>query len=124
MSVVDVSELFSGPDAADFMRTVVLRRPSVHFANEGEAIASYDPDVAFDASPQPATAVEIASLPEGDRGGGRVIKLYSSTELKMSDGKTTEADVVEVDGDSFRVVGIEPWGAHGYYKVLAVEFIP
>jgi hypothetical protein len=121
MSLVDVSELMSD---AEFMRTISLRRPSVHLANEGEEIASYGADVDISASVQPATAQEVASLPEGERGSGRVVKVYSSTELKRTDGKTTIADVIIVDGESFRVVGVEPWGVHGYFKVLAAEFIP
>jgi hypothetical protein len=124
MSLVDVSELFSDPE---FMRAVALRRPTIHLANEGESIASYDPDVDITASVQPATAEDVASLPEGERGSGRIVKLYTSTDLKMSDGKTTVADVVVIpdpDGGSFKIVGTEPWGPHGYYKALAVEFIP
>lgn len=126
MSLVDVSELMSDPD---FMRAVTLRRPAVHLANEGEAVATYEDDVPFTASVQPATAEEVASLPEGERGGGRIVKLYTSTALRpdMSDGKTSIADVVVVpdpDGGEFRVVGIEPWSAHGYWKALAVEIIP
>lgn len=126
MSLVDVSELFTDPE---FMRDVTLRRPTVHLANEGEAVASYVDDVAFTASVQPATAEEIASLPEGERGGGRIVKLYTGTELLYTDGKDTAklADVVVVpnpDGGEFRVIGTEPWGAHGYWKVLATEVIP
>lgn len=124
MSLVDVSELLSDPE---FMRAVSLRRPTVHLANEGEEIASYEDDVPFTASVQPANAEDIAALPEGERGSGRVVDIYSATELKMSDGKTTIADIVVVpdpDGGEFRVVGTEPWGPHGYYKALAVEIIP
>lgn len=124
MSLVDVSELMSDPD---FMRTVVLRRPTYHLANEGEAIASYEPDVEVLASVQPLTASEVAELPEGQRGSGRVVRVYSSTEFKASGGKTDLADLLVVSGvdaGEFRVVGTEPWGAHGYFKSLAAEFIP
>lgn len=125
MSLVDVSELMSD---ADFVRTIQLRRPSVHLANEGIAIPSYDPDVDILASVQPATAEDVALLPEGERGSGRIVKVYTGTEPKMSDGKATIADVLVVpsgsDAGEFRVVGVEPWGAHGYYKVLAAEIIP
>lgn len=126
MSLVDVSDLMTDPE---FMRTVALRRPSVHFANEGEAIPSYEPDVEFLASVQPATAADVALLPEGERGSGRIVKVYTGTEPKMSDGKATIADIIvvpppEPDAGEFRVVGVEPWGVHGYFKVLAAEIIP
>lgn len=124
MSLVDVSDMMADPE---FMRAVVLRRPVIHLANEGEAIASYEPDANFTASVQPATAEEIAGLPEGVRGSGRVVKLYTATELKFSNGTTDTPDVVVVpdpDGGSFKVRGTEPWLAHGYFKALAVEFIP
>jgi hypothetical protein len=122
VSLVDVSELMSDPE---FMSAVTLRRATVHLANEGEAISSYT-DTAVTASVQPATAEEIAGLPEGERGSGRIIKLYSATEFKQSDGDASVADVVVTVGANpgrFRVVGVEPWGDNGYFKALAVEIV-
>jgi hypothetical protein len=124
VSLVDVSELMSDPE---FMRAVVLRRATIHFANEGEAISSYE-DTDFTASVQPAKAEDVALLPEGERGSGRIVSIYTSTALKpdMSDGKTTIADLIVVGGTrpgTFRVVGVEPWGDNGYFKALAVEIV-
>jgi len=126
MSLVNVGHLMASPR---FMRDISLRRPTVAIADDGSATTSYAAAVTIQASPQPATARETeqaqtAMAAAGERGSGRVIKIYSATELKMSDGKTDLSDIVIVDGDSFRVVATEPWGAHGYYKVLAVEWTP
>jgi hypothetical protein len=55
------------------------------------------------------------------------VVLYSGTEFRKSDGDASVADVVVTGGaspGSFRVVGVEPWGAHGYFKVLGAEIIP
>lgn len=120
MSLVDVSELMTDPD---FVETVTLRRPTIHFANEGEAISSYE-DTSFVASVQPAKAEEIAALPEGERGSGQVYRIYTATELRMSDGKTDVSDVLVYGGKELRVIGQEPWGANGYFKFLAVEVVP
>jgi hypothetical protein len=121
VTLVDVSELFSDPE---FMKTVTLRRPTVHFANEGEAIASYEPDADFTASVQPVPAAEVAELPEGQRGSGKVFRLYTGTELKFSPGRTDISDVVVDGARELVVVGEEPWGDNGYFKFLAVELLP
>jgi len=123
MSLVDVSELLTGPDAADFMESVTLRRPSIHLANEGEAIASYDPDAAFDASVQPMKAEKVAELPEGQRGSGKVYVIYTATELRFSPGKTDISDVLSSSKGTLVVVGEEDWAGNGYHKYLAVEYI-
>jgi hypothetical protein len=122
VSLVSVAELMSDPE---FMSAVTLRRAVVHMANEGEAISSYT-DTEVTASVQPATAVEIDSIEIGERGSGRIVSVYSATEFKDSNGKTTIADLVVVGGTrpgTFRVVGVEPWGDNGYFKALAVEIV-
>ena len=124
MSIVDVSELFTGPDSLDFMETVVLRRPAIHFANEGEAIASYDPDANISASVQPLTAKQVAELPEGQRGSGTVYRIYTASELRFSPGKADISDVLVTSKGALVVVGQEDWAGNGYYKFLAVEYMP
>lgn len=122
MSVVNVGELMSDPD---FTSTIVLRRPApARFSNEGENIASYEDDVDVVAIVQPATAEQVASLPEGSRGSGSVKRVWSATALRMGDGKTYEADVLVIGGASFKVVGEQEWDGHGYRFVLAAEFLP
>lgn len=122
MSQVDVSELMSDPD---FTTTIVLRRPApARFGNEGENIATYLDDVSVTAIVQPADAQQVASLPDGSRGPGAVKAVWSATQLRMADGTTNDADVLVIDGVSFRVVGEERWPENGYYFVLAAEFIP
>jgi len=124
MSLVSVEELMSD---AEFLYPggITLRRPSVvQLANEGENVQSWEPDVNIAAIVQPATAEEIAALPEGSRGSGAVKRVWSATALRMGDGETFEADVLVIGGASFKVVGEQEWDGHGYRFVLASEFLP
>ncbi len=122
MSLVDVSELMSD---SDFTSTITLRRPApARLANEGENIASYEPDVSVTAIVQPADAQQIASLPEGSRGPGAIKSIWSATTLRMADGMENEADILVIEGVSFKVVGEERWDGNGYRFVLAAEFSP
>lgn len=122
MSLVNVGELMTDDE---FMEDVILRRPSLtRFANEGEPIASYENDVAIRASVQPATADDVLSLSEGDRGSGALKRVWSASELQMADGETRDADVIVWHDKSFRVVGQQDWDGNGYRFVLAKEFLP
>lgn len=120
--MVDVSELMNDPD---FAETIVLRRPlAAQFAADGGSAAAYAPDVNITAIVQPADAQQISSLPEGSIGPGAIKSVWSATDLRMADGSTTEADVLVIDGLSFKVVGEERWDDNGYRFVLAAQFIP
>lgn len=121
MSLVNVGHLMTNPR---FVEDVTLRRPTVHFANEGEAIASYEPDATIKASVQPMSAKEVAALPEGQRGGGTVYRIYTATALKFSPGKESISDYLVTSKGSLVVVGQEDWSGGGYYKFLAVEYVP
>jgi len=121
MGQVNVAELMSDPD---FTTTIILRRPApARFANEGENIATYEPDLTVTAIVQPADAQQIATLPEGSRGPGEVKAVWSATELRMADGKTVESDILVIDGLSYKVVGDERWAENGYFFVLAAGYV-
>jgi hypothetical protein len=121
MSNINVAELMVDPD---FTSTIILRRPApARFANEGENIATYLPDVSVTAIVQPADAQQIASLPEGSRGPGEVKAIWSATELRMADGKANESDILVIDGLEYKVVGDERWANNGYFFVLAAGLI-
>jgi hypothetical protein len=121
VSNVNVAELMTDPD---FISTIILRRPAAaRFANEGENIATYEPDVNVTAIVQPADAQQIASLPQGSRGPMEVKSIWSATELRMADGKTVESDILVIDGLEYKVVSDENWSHNGYYFVLAAGLI-
>jgi hypothetical protein len=122
MSLVDVSELMTDPD---FVTTITLRRPvPATFAVDGSSETTYAADVPVTAIVQPADAQQIVTLPEGSRGPGAVKCIWSATALRMADGAANEADVLIIDGISFKVVGEERWDDNGYRFVLAAEFSP
>lgn len=122
MSVINVSELMTDPD---FVETIILRRPApARLANEGEDIASYEPDVEVVAVVQPATAEQGASLPEGSRGAGPIMRVWSATQLQMAPGVGREADILVIRGLEYKVVGESDWDTNGYRFVLATQLVP
>lgn len=122
MSLVDVSELFSDPE---FMQAATRRRGTRAFAvsGEGEITTSYA-DTAITVSFQPVQGDgenldEL--LPEGQRGSGALFRLFSSSELRVDDGNTGLADVVTVGARRFKVMHVDDWSDHGYFRAIAEE---
>ncbi len=73
------------------------------------------------ASAQPAPGRTLQTLPEGfrDRGGW---VLYTSSELRTSDGAGQEPDSVAIDGVAHQVAECKPWAAAGnYYRAVVVR---
>lgn len=117
--IVNVQELMTD---TDFTRTITRQRPTTTRAVDGSASNTFaSTDII--AIVQPATAKEIAALPEGTRGPGEMITVWSATEMRLGDGKTFEADVLVIDGHPHRIVGAEDWSASGYFKVLAERYV-
>jgi len=118
--MISVAELMTDPD---FTRTVVLRRPRQGtLENEGEYSVPYG-ESEITAIVQPATTAEVQMLPEGNR-IGEVISVWSGEELRATDGKLREPDVLVVDGVHYRVTHLEPWPEAGYFRAFAGRFVP
>lgn len=83
------------------------------------------------ASAQPLKASELAALPEGQRGTGLVIKIYTDTELKTALEETEtlpgqSPDIFIWQGKNFEVIEVAPYqsGVIPHYKCTAVEVRP
>lgn len=111
MALLGVSELMWDPD---FITAVTLLTRSATINNYGEtSITETSSTVAIVL--QPASAKELARLPEGERTGEIVAAYYS--------GILTPGDVISSGGVRYIVRSVEQWtmwGA-GYVKALAVR---
>jgi hypothetical protein len=116
--LINVGELMTD---LDFVEAFTMRRGTKALANEGEVTVTWSAPANLVGSIQPAEAKEIKQLPEGQRGSGDGIVIFTATELMPDDGNNTVSDVVTWDGKNYKVVGIEDWSANGYYRALAVE---
>lgn len=115
-----MGELMSDPD---FVEEITRRRPTGAFGARGEFESSYT-DEPILVVWEPVQAKPLDLNPEGSRGGSAMINVWSASEMRATDGKTFEADVLVLDtGDTYRVVGTEDWAKHGYYFALAEKFI-
>lgn len=117
--MINVAEVVADPD---FTRTFTVRRPTSTFANEGVHTSTYT-DSTLTGIVQPASPKEMELLPEGHRVGD-VIAVWSTLEMRAGNADTIEADVIVVDGKSYKVLRCEPWADAGYWKVLAEGFVP
>lgn len=120
--MVNMADLMVDPDLG--ARPLTLRRPTGQFANEGEFEMNYQ-DTAIVGLIQPATPREIEMLHEGTR-VGNVIHVWSATEIRCSDGKAAESDVLVITGDmagSYRVIKANPWTQAGFSDVFAEGFV-
>ena len=72
------------------------------------------------ASVQPATAEDFKNLPEGERFGGSQV-LYSLLELIGSKDLAVADKVLNYLGVNWKVVMVEPWAHHGFYKSIMVK---
>jgi hypothetical protein len=116
---IDVAfEVLTDPD---FLITLTLSRsdgPGGYV--DGIFQASARIDSTFQASVQPAVAEDFVNQEDSERFGGSQT-IYSLTELKGSKD-LTKADIIKnYLGVNWKVVQVQPWGHHGYYKSIMVK---
>lgn len=118
-SLIDVSELMDDPEMA---QPFTVRRPTGSFGNEGIYTKSYK-TLALVGPVQPAGPEAAKIVPEGTR-LDNLMCFYSVDQLSVGDGKNVEADIVQFQGDSFKVVKVLPWGNNGYWCAYAEGYVP
>ena len=117
---INVVELMSDPD---FASTFLVRRPRGDRDDAGVFQVLDYTDITMVGVVQPADPAAVAMLPEGER-LGNVIEVWSAAEIRTGDAAESLADMIVVDGETFRVIKSEDWSANGYSHVFAEGFLP
>jgi hypothetical protein len=114
--LVDVSELMNDDD---FAQPFVVKRPTTTLANHGVASTAYR-EINLIGIVQPATAQEIAMLPEGER-SSEIMNFWCTQELFPGDGKEITGDIAIFGGTKYVVIKSTRWGdvGSGYFKSTA-----
>jgi hypothetical protein len=114
--MINVAELLRDPDFAQSFQVI---RFSGAFANEGEYTQTPSAPIGMVGVIQPAKQTDIVQfLQEGERLGNLIV-VYSPQEIRTSDAKTQESDIIVWHGTQYRVVQAKPWLDHGYWEVFA-----
>lgn len=113
--VIDVSDILLDPDFGPVAFT--RRRPTSSLAKEGASATSY-PSVTLNGIIQPATTKDAQLLPEGVRLSD-VRAFFTSGDISAGNGSTQLPDLLQYGGETFRVLNLQDFGAHGMRKALA-----
>lgn len=114
--MINVADLLRDPD---FAQTFQVVRFGGSFANEGEYTQAPAAPVSMVGVIQPAKQQDVVQfMPEGERLGNLIV-VYCSQELKASDAKSQESDIIIWHGSRYRVAQARQWLDHGYWQVFA-----
>jgi hypothetical protein len=114
--MINVADLLSNPD---FAQTFQIIRSSGSFSNEGEYSMSLLTTLSMLGVIQPAKQQDVVQfMPEGERLGNLIV-VYCAQELKASDAKSQESDIIIWHSNRYRVAQAKPWLDHGYWQVFA-----
>ena len=95
--------------------TVTRRSPSAYVA--GRLQPATTSALTISACVQPIAGIDLQRLPEGMRVDG-ALSLWTTTPL-FTKGPLQDPDFVDVEGETFEVATVEPWGMVGnYYKAI------
>jgi hypothetical protein len=114
--MINVAELLCDPDFAQSFQVIRLGGA---FANEGEYTQAQSPPINMVGVIQPAKQQDVVQfMPEGERLGNLIV-VYCQQEIKSSDAKTQESDIILWHSNRYRVVQSRQWLDHGYWQVWA-----
>lgn len=115
---IDVAlEVLSDPD---FLIDLTVERTAAGSYVDGIHVKGSTSNLTVPASVQPANAEDFQNLPEGERFGGSQL-LYTLQELIGSKDLANADKVLNYLGVDWKVVTVEPWAHHGYYKSIMVK---
>ncbi len=115
---IDVAlEVLSDPD---FLINLTVERTTAGSYIGGLYVEGTPSNLTIPASVQPANAEDFQNLPEGERFGGSQL-LYTLQELIGSKDLAKADRVLNYLGVNWKVVMVEPWAHHGYYKSMMVK---
>lgn len=113
MAIHDVTEAFD-----DEWVSAQLTTYSVGTYEDGTWVSAQNDPVDIDIVVHPASDSERAQLfPEGNR-DKMLMKFWTKVKVKTVDKKAgTEADIISISGDDFKVISVKDWSQiGGYYK--------
>lgn len=115
---IDVAlEVLSDPD---FLINLSVERTTAGSFIGGLYVDGTPSNLNVPASVQPANAEDFQNMPEGERFGGSQV-LYSLLELIGSKDLAVADKVLNYLGVNWKVVMVEPWVHHGFYKSIMVK---
>ena len=118
--MIDVGELVR--DLA-FAEAIVIKRPTLALANEGVLTTTYT-TINTSGIVQPANPGKLVGvLPEGIRADD-VVVVWSTTELRGTDGDAAGSDVITCRGQSYQVIKARDFSVNGYWQAWATGFAP
>lgn len=117
MAINVALEVLSDPD---FLIDLTVERTTAGAYVGGLYVGGTASNLTIPASVQPANAEDFQNLPEGERFGGSQL-LYSLQELIGSKDLAKADKVLNYLGVDWKVVTVEPWTHHGYYKSIMVK---
>jgi hypothetical protein len=115
---IDVAlEVLSDPD---FLIDLTVERRTAGVYTDGLYVPGTASSLTIPASVQPANAEDFQNLPEGERFGGSQL-LYTLLELVGSKDLAKADKVINYLGVNWKIVHVEPWAHHGYFKSIMVK---
>lgn len=77
--------------------------------------------IALKASVQPAGSKDLSFLPEGQR-TKQLMKFITVQRLQTADeSESNTADVIMWNGNNWRVINVQDWKRHGYFRSVAEQ---
>jgi len=108
-------------DDPDFLIPLTVQRPDAPGAYvDGLFQESTSSQFVIQASVQPSVAEDFINPEEGERFGGSQT-IYSLDELKGSKDLSKADIILGYLGVNWKVVQVQPWSHHGFYKSIIVK---
>jgi hypothetical protein len=115
--MLDVTDIVNDPD---FATTFKLRHVTGAFTSDGTWNSDEDP-VECTGIVLPAKWDQLLLLPEGER-QNQTIVVYCSQEITLGNRETTQADIIEWDGQFYRVVYVKQYQQASVWFAMAARF--
>lgn len=114
--ILNVSEVMTDPDFAQQFQVI---RFGGGFANEGEYTQTPSAPITMTGVIQPAKDDDIVLFQaEGERLGNLIV-VYCAQEIRESDAKSQESDIIIWHSNQYRVLKARQWRDFGYWKAIA-----
>lgn len=118
MSLVNVARAIRHPG---LRQSFTVERQTGAFQGEGRYVLT-PTVIQMTGIVQPTSAADRMNLlPEGQRQSAS-ISIWSTVELRVSDGISDESDVVIWQGGKYRLMFVKHWELHGYWFAIGVAY--